>query len=85
MDSAEKVIIRYCGGCNPRYDRVLVAERLKEEIENAGIEADSITLVMCGCTASCAYKKSDKENPLAFKITSEEDAREVLRKIKESR
>ena len=55
-----KVGIKYCGGCNPRYDR---AARVKEicsanphwETEYAaeGVEYD-LLLVACGCTARCA-------------------------------
>ena len=52
--------LRYCGGCNPRYDRVELVRRLKEKFPNAqfvnaepGEEYDAI-LVVCGCSARCA-------------------------------
>lgn len=52
--------IYYCGGCNPRYDRVgLVAEieimfpRLTFSPVSAG-GAYTAVLVICGCLARCA-------------------------------
>ncbi len=57
-----RVGVKYCGGCNPRYDRPQLVARLKEELGD-GIEwvnaATATTpldfvLVVCGCTAACA-------------------------------
>ena len=55
-----KVGIKYCGGCNPRYDR---AARVKElcaanpeweaEYASEGVNYD-LLLVVGGCTACCA-------------------------------
>ena len=55
-----KVGLKFCGGCNPRYDRVELARRLREshpqlEWENAqsGVVYD-LLIVLCGCSARCA-------------------------------
>lgn len=52
--------IRFCGGCNPRFDRGKVLTELKEERKNIdfqvaeeGQEYDVI-LVIGGCTNCCA-------------------------------
>ena len=52
--------VRFCGGCNPRYDRVRALERIKNErpdvqftIAEEGIEYDHL-LVIGGCTNCCA-------------------------------
>ena len=29
MDSRTEIGVRYCGGCNPRYDRVALVRRLE--------------------------------------------------------
>jgi hypothetical protein len=55
------VLIKYCGGCNPWYDRLAFVERLRREFPGAALlypghertEAD-ILLVVCGCPAKCA-------------------------------
>ena len=51
--------IKYCGGCNPHYDRGAVGAELKKrygnEIANAerGVHYDAV-FVICGCQAVCA-------------------------------
>lgn len=55
------VQVKYCGGCNPRYDRVAFLDRLKKtfpEIDfvyktEPGAEV-STGLVICGCDTACA-------------------------------
>lgn len=55
-----KIGIKYCGGCNPRYDRSQEVEKLKKkfpqhtftyEIENTVCD---ICLLVCGCMTACA-------------------------------
>ena len=52
--------VRYCGGCNPRYDRTALVGRLAERCPNvrfvraeSGREYDAL-LVVGGCCACCA-------------------------------
>ncbi len=53
------VNIRFCGGCNPHYNRGDFARRLIETypqlhfIYNAEEDTDAVIL-LCGCTAACA-------------------------------
>ena len=56
-----RVRVKYCGGCNPRFDRRAVAERLKagllqaEFVEMGDAEgAFEYVVVICGCPAACA-------------------------------
>ena len=51
--------VKYCGGCNPRYDRVEFLQRLMKafpDIEFRTGAADQVTagLVICGCDTACA-------------------------------
>lgn len=52
--------VRYCGGCNPRYDRVALVRRLESFFPEAEVVAAEpgrsypAVLVACGCTARCA-------------------------------
>lgn len=55
-----RVGVKYCGGCNPRFDRGELARKLRErypqlEWENAksGVFYD-LLVVLCGCSAECA-------------------------------
>ncbi len=52
--------IKYCGGCNPRYDRVAAVRRLEGDCPGvtfvnavSGKRYDAL-LVVCGCSARCA-------------------------------
>lgn len=61
-----RIGVKYCGGCNPRYDRTALAARLKQEL-GGGVDwvsaasADApldFVLVVCGCTAACAEHRN---------------------------
>lgn len=80
-----KVGIKYCGGCNPRYDRTKIVSRLREEFpgldlfparENA--EADLI-VVICGCRVQCAdhTRLTGKQGKI---VLSRESDYEILRR-----
>ena len=53
--------VKYCGGCNPRYDRRAELDRLKTAFPEASFVemGDDVgpfdhVIVLCGCTAMCA-------------------------------
>lgn len=58
----ERVVIglRYCGGCNPRYDRVALAKEMAACFPQAELAAAQpetpypAVLVVCGCPVRCA-------------------------------
>lgn len=55
-----KIGIKYCGGCNPRYDRTKEVEKLKKQFPqheftyDPGKAACDIYLLVCGCMTACA-------------------------------
>lgn len=55
-----KILIKYCGGCNSRYDRTREVKKLLEQFPQhtfvyaAGPEIYDICLLVCGCMTSCA-------------------------------
>lgn len=59
MSDGMRIAIKYCGGCNPRYDRPKVVDRLKNDIPYAqivlaGDAPVDYVLVLCGCRSACA-------------------------------
>ena len=69
-----RIGIKYCGGCNPRYDRVAAVKELHPEwkIEPAGEGGQEYILVVCGCTAVCAGHAHLKAAKHKFVINSRE-------------
>ena len=54
-----KIALKFCGGCNPLYDRRAAAEELKRlfpDMEYAAPEDKDCpaSLLVCGCAAACA-------------------------------
>lgn len=58
MAERRVVGLRYCGGCNPRYDRVAAVERLRTQFPDLELRpaasGQEAVLVVCGCPARCA-------------------------------
>lgn len=51
--------VKYCGGCNPRYDRVSQVRALQRRfpgltVTGPGAEKPDFVLVVCGCPSQCA-------------------------------
>ncbi len=81
-----KVGIKYCGGCNPYYDRVAIvkriADRLAGRVEIVALDHDQIDLVVAveGCSTACADLNSSKARAIRI-ITQPEDADEFIQEI----
>lgn len=59
--------INFCGGCNPKIDRVVLAEAIKKALIARGIkvvynalDAD-FTVYISGCSVNCATRSVDSE------------------------
>lgn len=80
------VAVKYCGGCNPRYDRAKMVDELQKQypritITGAGEPEPDLVLVVCGCSSRCAdhsglrgrYGKYILSSPEDFKATHKEE------------
>ena len=78
-----KVAIKYCGGCNPDYDRVALVKYIEKslhgKVEFVSAEDENINLVLAveGCKTACADLNAFKGIKIRF-ITKIEDAEELL-------
>ena len=60
MAERMRVGLRYCGGCNPRFDRVAAVGRLAAACPQAALEPAEpgrmydLLLIVGGCSACCA-------------------------------
>ncbi len=81
-----KIGIKYCGGCNPKYDRVAFANRVKEQYRHCEVKAVNsnetfdCVVVVSGCHAACASLK-DINTRKGFVIVRRDDIDETLKHI----
>jgi hypothetical protein len=79
-----KVAIKYCGGCNPDYDRVAlvncIGKSLHGKVEFVSAEDENIDLVLAveGCKTACADLSAFKGTKILF-ITKIEDAGDFVK------
>jgi 4-hydroxybutyrate CoA-transferase len=84
-----KIGIKYCGGCNPRYDRKKFIEEVQKalgenfifEITREGNAYDFL-LIVGGCTNCCANFKNIQTKKGVFCIKSHHDYEKVIEAIK---
>ncbi|RLB00978.1 MAG: hypothetical protein DRG37_01085 [Deltaproteobacteria bacterium] len=82
-----KVGLKYCGGCNPDYDRVKAVEYIKEQLGDAielvpaQTEDTDMVLVVEGCEVCCVDLAPFSSRPVII-VKSEEDAQSFVREIK---
>ncbi|MGD9569620.1 MAG: hypothetical protein AB7V48_15150 [Sedimentibacter sp.] len=73
-----KIGIKYCGGCNPSFDRIRFVKLLKKEFADMAFEtADKdvnyyLLIVICGCMRACANTIDYKYREILY-ITKETD------------
>jgi len=81
-----KVGIKYCGGCNPYYDRVALVRkietRLDGTVEFVSPDKDSVDLVLAveGCKTACADLGSFDGKEIRV-ITQSEDVDKFIQEI----
>ena len=81
-----KVGIKYCGGCNPYYDRValvkLIESRLRGKVKFVAPDCDHVDLVLVveGCQTACADLSSFQGKTIHI-ISQKEDTVKFLQKI----
>lgn len=85
-DGQLKIGVKYCGGCNPNYDRVALVKRIEERLRGkaslvwADSEGISLVLVVAGCSTACA-DVSPFEGMEVRVITCPEDAELFIRHV----
>lgn len=77
-----KIGVKYCGGCNPSFDRKKAVERVLGDFKNMNIEAVNyltaydILLVVNGCARACADYETLKKDKVLF-LNSLEDCDKI--------
>jgi 4-hydroxybutyrate CoA-transferase len=83
-----KIRVKYCGGCNPRYDRKAVTEEIRnacpqaEVIERHVDEPVDFVAVICGCSATCAAHEDLHGTRGKVVISSEDESGKIYEAVK---
>jgi len=87
MGETVRVGLKYCGGCNPEYDRVALARHIEESLhgkvefvkpENKGVE---LILAVEGCSTACADLSAFQGMEIRV-ITNIEGAKRFIKEIR---
>jgi len=81
--------IKYCGGCNPRFDRTALVDHLRRAFPvltfvgaaELGAEKADFVVVVCGCPAACAAHEGLEGSRGKQIVTSAEEYAAVERRI----
>ena len=69
--------VKYCGGCNPRYNRREIVTRLKDDFPDLLIgttkEKHDFTLILAGCNVVCLKHDGHMGSKGKFVFRSEND------------
>jgi ferredoxin len=87
--SPSRIGVKYCGGCNPGYDRGSLVARIQDalstKIEMVSLEEEAdLIIAIQGCPTACA-DLSPFDPSKVFHIKSEEDVQLLIRKLFEDR
>ncbi len=84
MEIRKKIGIKYCGGCNPAYERVEMAERLQFRMQDRFLflrhdqqEPDGLILIN-GCPRSCASQNLNHTEFPHFSMAGERDFKSLI-------
>lgn len=81
--------VKYCGGCNPRFDRSKFLVRLKkacDDIEFVYVQQDTVydhLVVINGCPSKCANIQEIQVTGDTFKIAEESQLELLITQLKE--
>ncbi len=80
----KKIGVKYCGGCNPSYERVEMVQRLQSSLKDQFIfsindQQDSdIMVFVCGCPRACAHKDSHDRQVPSRLVIGESDFKSLV-------
>jgi hypothetical protein len=85
-----RIGIKYCGGCNPLYDRVATVKTLEQKLRGKAVfvspdrEEVDLLLAVQGCDRACADLSPFKGIPIQMVLTPEDESR-VLEHIADNK
>jgi hypothetical protein len=74
----KKIGVKYCGGCNPTYERVEIIEKVQFRLGDqlffcqVGDEQVEAMVLVSGCPRACASQSLNQEQKTCFSMTGED-------------
>jgi len=87
MDETARVGLKYCGGCNPEYDRVSLVKHIQEslqgKVEFVKPESEGVRLILAveGCSTACADLSAFQRMEIRT-ITNIQDSEKFIKEIR---
>jgi len=87
MGETVRVGLKYCGGCNPEYDRVALVRHIEEslqgKVELVTPESEGVGLILAveGCSTACADLSAFQGMEVRI-IYNIEDGEEFIKEIR---
>lgn len=83
-----RIGVKYCGGCNPGYDRTALIDKIKENVSSNHVFENykqeiiyDVVIILCGCTGCFRnYENIHSKNGNIFAST-ENDYSKILDKL----
>ena len=79
--------VKYCGGCNPKFERSTAVDLIKEKMPEEEVfysDTESpcdYVFVICGCTALCADHKDIPYNNAKYIVQSLDETKKSVEEI----
>jgi len=87
MGDMKKIGIKYCGGCNPFYERVEMIQRVQSLLKDRFIFSvddlrdSDIMVFVSGCPRACADKHSGNFEASSLSILGEDDFESLIKRL----
>lgn len=84
LKTKNKVGVKYCGGCNPGYERVEMVQQLQSLLKDRFIfsiydrQDSDIMVFVCGCPRACANKNPNRPEVPSRSIIGESDFKSLI-------
>jgi len=84
LKTKKKIGIKYCGGCNPGYERVEMIERVQSQLKDQFLflrhdEPDiKVMVLMSGCHRACASRDVNPTRIPHCSVTGENDFENLM-------
>ncbi len=85
MGTRKRIGIKYCGGCNPTYERVEMIERVQFRLGDQflfqwhGDEEVEALILVSGCQRACADQDSNQDRNSIYSLTGEGDYETLIK------